>query len=217
MKKTVLIFAVVIALLTGFTVDSRAHMCAGCGGPGMEMGGHMPEMGPGMCGNCMAMSGEGRMMGSGMMGMMIKHLGLDAKQASAFRAIHLKLKKESIQKIAELEIAELELGELRSSDPLDMKAAEAKIRQIESLRSDLKILHLRAHEQVKGMLTPEQKIKLESFMEERMGGGMGMMRNCRMMGDMGEMGQTRQMEDDDMQGEEGMGGHNMPSHESHGR
>ena len=152
-------------------------------------------------------------MGAGMMGMMIKHLELDAKQASAFKAIHLKMKKESIQKKAELEIAGLELGELRSSDPIDMKAAEAKVRQIESLRSDLKILHLRAHEQVRGMLTPEQKIKLESFMEKRMGHGMGMMRNCGMMGNMGGMGRMHQMEEGDMQGEEGMEGHDMPSHE----
>ena len=206
MKKTVLIFTVVIASLIGFSADSRAHMCDGCGGPGM---------GRGMCGNYMAMSGEGPMMGTGMMGMMIKHLELDAKQASAFRAIHLKMKKESIQKKAELEIAELELGELRNSDPVDMKAAEAKVRQIESLRSDLKILHLRAHEQVRGMLTPEQKIKLDSIMEKRMGRGMGMMRNCGMMGDMGGMGRMHQMDEADMQGGESMEGHDMPPDEGH--
>jgi Spy/CpxP family protein refolding chaperone len=215
MKKIVLIFAVVVISMMVFTADSRAHMCARCGGTGMEMGEEMPAMGPAMCGICMGMSGEGPMMGAGMMDMMIKHLELDAKQASAFKATHLKMKKESIQKKAELQIAELELGELRSSDPVDMKAAEAKIRQVESLRSDMKILHLRTHEQVKGMLTPEQKIKLESFMEKRMGGSMGMMRKCRMMGDMGDMGPAHQMEEGDMQGGEGEG-HNMHPHEGHG-
>jgi Spy/CpxP family protein refolding chaperone len=215
MKKTVLILAAVVAFLAGFTMDSGAHMRAGCGGTGMEMGGDMPEMGPGMCGSCMAMSGEGPMMGAGMVEMMIKHLELDAKQASAFKAAHLKMKKESIQKKAELQIAVLELGELSSNEPVDMKAAEAKIRQIESLRSDMKILHLRTHEQVKGMLTPAQKIKLESIMEKRMGGNIGMMRKCRMMGDMEDMGPAHQMEESDMQGGKGEG-HNMPTHEGHG-
>ena len=126
------------------------------------------------------------------------------------------MKKESIQKKADLQIAELELRELRNSDPVDLKAAEAKIRQIESLRSDLRILHLRTHEEVKGMLTPEQKIKLESFMEKGMGGGMGMMRNCRMMGNMGGMGRMHQMEEGDMQEGEDSEGHDMPPDEDHG-
>ena len=215
MKKNVLIFTVVVTFLMGFTIDSQANMCGKCSGRGMEMREHMPEMGPGMCGDCMAMSGEGPMMGAGMMGMMIKHLELNEKQTSAFKAIHLKMKKESIQKKAELQIAELELRELRNSDPVDLKAAEAKIRQVESVRSDLRILHLRAHEEVKGMLTPEQKIKLESFVEKRMGSGMGMMRNCRMMGNMGGMGRMHQMEDGDMQGGEGSEGHDMPPDEGH--
>lgn len=216
MKKTFLIFTVVAAFLIGFALDSRADM-RGRRGMGMEMQ-EMHEMGPGMCGNCMAMSGEGPMMGARMMGM-IKYLGLDQKQAAAFKAIHLKMKKASIQKRADLQIAELELRELRNSDPVDLKTAEAKVRQIESLRSDLRILHLRTHEEVKGMLTPEQKIKLESFMEKGMGGGMGMMRNCGMMGNMGRMGGMRRMpqtEEGDMQEGEDSAGHDMPADEDHG-
>jgi Spy/CpxP family protein refolding chaperone len=211
MKNTVLIFTVVVALLIGFTADSRADMCGKCSGMGMGIREKMPEMGPGMCGNCMAMSGEGPMMGAGVMEM-IKHLELDEKQASAFKAVHLKMKKESIQKRAELQIAELELMELRSSDPVDLMAAEAKIRQIEALRSGLRISHLRTHEGVKGMLTPEQKVKLDSFMETGTGGAMGRMRHCRMMGNMGSMGgmgRVRQMEESDMQRGDGSEGHDM--------
>lgn len=206
MKKTVLIFTVVVTFLMGFSIGSQADMRCKCSGMGMRE--NMPEMGPGMGGDGMAMSGEGPMMG------MIKHLELNEKQTSAFKAIHLKMKKASIQKKADLQIAELDLREMRNSDQVDMKAAEAKIRQIESLRSDLRILHLRAHEEVKGMLTPEQKIKLQSFMEKGMGSAMGMMRNCRMMGDMGGMGRMHQMEEGDMQGGDGEG-HDMQPDEGH--
>jgi Spy/CpxP family protein refolding chaperone len=194
MKNAFLIFTSTVIILLGFTVDSRADMC----------------------GDCMAMSGEGPIMGAGVMEM-IKYLELDEKQASALKAVHLKMKKESIQRKAELQIAELELMELRSSDPVDLMAAEAKIRQIEALRSDLRISHLRTHEGVKGMLTPEQKIKLDSFMEKGTGSAMGRMRHCRMMGNMGGMGQTRQMEESDMQRSDGSGGHDIQPDEGHER
>ena len=125
------------------------------------------------------------MMGADM-GEMIKGLGLDDKQTAAFKSIHLKMKKERIKKGAEVRIAELELQELLGNEPVDMKAAEAKIKQIESLQTDMRILHIRTHESVKAMLTPEQRKKLDSFMG--MGHDMGMMgnkkRNCRMMENM---------------------------------
>ena len=66
MKKTVLIFTVVAAFLICFTNLTPGQICAAGAGMGMEMP-EMQEMGPGMCGNCMAMSGEGPMMGGGMM------------------------------------------------------------------------------------------------------------------------------------------------------
>jgi Spy/CpxP family protein refolding chaperone len=217
MKKSILFFAIIIVFLSGFAIDSHADMCEKGRGWGMPMSHRMQGMGPGNCDGWMAMSGERPMMG---MGMMISNLGLDEKQTAEFRAIHLTMKKERIQKNAEIRIAELELRELLDSDPVDMKAAEAKVKQIESLRSDLKMLHIRTHEKVKAMLTPEQKKKLDSFMgmgygmRRGMGRGMGMTGNCWMMGNTGGMVQTDQMnppDEDTMQGDEDMDDADMPA------
>jgi Spy/CpxP family protein refolding chaperone len=201
MKKSIWFFALVVALLMGLGIDAEAMCGKGHGAKGMGM-----AMESGMCGKCMGMAGEGPMMGGGMM-VMSKKLGLDEKQTAEFKAIHLKMKKERIQKKAEIKIADLELKELLDADPVDMNSVEAKVRKIESLRSELKMSHIKTHETVKAMLTPEQKEKLGSFMGMRMGGGMGMMGDggCRMMGDRGRMGRMNccmQQMDDAMPGTE---------------
>ena len=214
MKKSVLLVAFVVIFLMGLSIDSDARMCGKGMGKGMGK-----AKGPGMCGQCMGMSGEHPMMGAGMKAM-ITNLGLDEKQNEAFKAIHLKMKKERIQKSADLSVAEVELGEVLDNDPVDMKAAEAKVRQIESLRSELKMLHIRTHGAVKAMLTPEQRKKLDSItgkgmmgcgMEmdcaRGMGRGRGMMEKCRMMGDRGGMN----MSDDDTQDVDDMDDADMPA------
>ena len=214
MKKSVLFFAMIVVFLAGFTIDSHADMHGKGRGGRMPMYNKMQGMGPGMCG-CMAMSGERPMMGKGM-GMMISNLGLDEKQTAEFRAIHVTMKKERIQKNAQINIAELELREVLDKDPVDMKTAEAKVKQIESLRAELKMLHIRTHEKVKAMLTPEQRKKFDSFMGMGMGmgRGMGMMENCRMMGSMSGMRQMDRMtqsDEDAMQDDEDMDDSDMPA------
>jgi len=202
MKKSIWFGALVVILLVGFSIDAEARCGRGHGhasGMGMAM---EPDVS-----KCMGMPAGGPMTGHGMM-FMSKRLGLDEKQTKELKTLHLRMKKESIQKRADIRIAELELRELVNADPVDMKAAEAKVRQIESLRSELKLLRIRTHEAVKAMLTPEQKEKLGTFMGMgmKMGHGMGMMGDCgcRMMGYPGRMGQKdcwmKQMSEDPMQG-----------------
>lgn len=212
MKKSVLFLALAVVFLVGLGMDSEARMYGKGHDHGRGMG---MAMEPGTCGDCMGMPGEGRMMGHGMR-VMSKRLGLDEKQAGEFKELHLKMKKESIKKKAEIKIAELELREMLDADPVDMKTVETKVRQIESLRSELKLQHIRTHEAVKAMLTPEQKEKLDTFMGMgmKMGRGMGMtgkcgmMKNPKMMGKMRGWGQMdccmKQMGDDAMQDLEDM-------------
>ena len=220
MKKSVMLLAFVVVFLMGLSIDSDARMC----GKGMGKGTGMAK-GPGMCGQCMGMAGERPMMGARMMAM-VTNLGLDEKQTTSFKAIHLKMKKERIQKNAEISVAEMELGEVLDSDPVDMKAAEAKVRQIAALRSELKMLHIRTHEAVKAMLTPEQRRKLDSITgmgmmgcgkgmdcAKGMGSSMGMMEKCRMMGDREGMMQMNRMNmsDDDLQDADDMDAADMPA------
>ncbi|MBI5141166.1 MAG: periplasmic heavy metal sensor [Nitrospirae bacterium] len=110
-----------------------------------------------------------------MMGRMMSMLGLDKDQAAAVAAIHFKTRKDVIKKRAEIDVARIELGEIVTKDVVDMKAAEAKIRQIESIRSDIHMLHLKAREDVKSKLTPQQKEQFKTMTEaRRMRGGMKM-------------------------------------------
>jgi Spy/CpxP family protein refolding chaperone len=63
-----------------------------------------------------------------------------------------------------MQIAQLELRELLSQDPVDMKAVEAKVKQIEGLRTDIHLALIKAKEEVKAKLTPEQRQKLMDMM-----------------------------------------------------
>lgn len=173
--KKVLFIALALMLLGGLAADADAMMGGkmhgkqdkGMGKMDMGMGKH--EMGSGMH--------EGHMMKK------VMALGLDDKQKEAVQAIHFRWKKEAIRKNADIEIAEMELKEILSKDPVDIKAAEQKIRQIETLKADMHVSHLKIHEEVKAKLTPEQKKKLHSMMEMGpMGMGMGHMGGVDRMG-----------------------------------
>ncbi len=103
----------------------------------------------------------------------LKSLGLDEKQTAEIKAVHLRVMKEMVKKRADMQVARMELGEILGMDPVDMKAAEGKIRQIEALRGDMQMMHIQAREEVKGKLTPEQKKKFETVMPMMHGGMMG--------------------------------------------
>ncbi len=84
--------------------------------------------------------------------------------------------KDSIKKMADLRIVRLELKDLLGKDPVDMKAVEAKVKQSETLRTEMHLAHIRAMEEVKAKLTPEQKKKFRTMVEDGpMTAGMGMM------------------------------------------
>ena len=160
-----------------------------------------------------AMRGKG--MGKGMTGMQgehsmiekLKSLGLDDKQMDEVKAIHFRVMKETIKKKADMQVARLELRELLDQDPVDVKAAEAKIRQVEALSGDIRILHIKAHEEVKGKLTHEQRKKFAAMMPMMYGGMMskmkcdcgmkGKMKKCKKCGMMGK-GMMHSDDDDDM-------------------
>jgi Spy/CpxP family protein refolding chaperone len=116
-----------------------------------------------------------------MMGRMMMSLDLNDNQKEDMKTIHLKLKKEVIKKKADIEISEIELKEILMKDPVDVKTAEDKIKQIESLQAEVKILHLRAREDAKKKLTPEQIKKLNSHMQmHQMKEGKCMKEGCGM-------------------------------------
>lgn len=161
-------------------------------GPGMMMGPSMagPGMmtGPGMAGHGQAGHGqESGMMRhcGGMMGRMMEGeqhlskylmgLNLDEQQKNMIGEIKSKMMKETIRKMADIRIGRIDLKDLLHQDPLDMKAVEAKVKQIGQIRTEMALAHIMALEEIKSKLTPEQRKKFVEMMKTHpMRGRMGM-------------------------------------------
>lgn len=160
-------------------------MMGGCGrvmGPGMMRG---PMMGRcdhdtrnkrGWMGRHGGMKGE-----MGMTGMhhrlwrYMENLNLDQNQRAGIWKIKTDLMKNMIRKKADLKIARLELRELLHADKIDMNKVEAKVKEMEGLRSSMFLSRIEATEKIKSKLTSEQMKKLKDMMHSRM--------RCFMAGD----------------------------------
>ncbi len=162
-----------------------------------------PPMGGGMmCGKMGGGMMGGGMMNEGMMGggmhdemmerahhikIMLMNLGLDEKQKAEIDSIMTGHMKDVIKKKADLQIAKIDLKNILSKDPMDMKAAESKLKEIEAIKTAMILAHLNAHQEVKSVLTPEQRKKMKEMMEmHMMGEGMcGCMKDGGMMKEKG--------------------------------
>ena len=129
--------------------------------------------------------GQGMMFGCGMDGRMMwadhdmsQHLmglNLDEQQKASIGEIRSRMMKETIRRTADMRIAQIELKDLLSQDPVDMKAVEAKVKQLEAMRTEMQLSHIKAMEECKAKLTPEQRKKLREMIEAGpMMEGMGM-------------------------------------------
>jgi Spy/CpxP family protein refolding chaperone len=153
------LFLITAVFLTGLVVASA----------NAQMGGEM-GMGP----------GGGMGMWDGTHGRhMTSALGLDDNQTVQVKPILYKLQKDMIKKRADIEVAEIELEEVLGKDPVDIKVAEAKVKQIASLKAEAAMIHIQGIENIKAKLTSEQKKKLTEMMHMK-GMRQGMM-DCPMM------------------------------------
>lgn len=142
-------------------------------GEGM-MGGGMPGM-P-MMRKMMGMHG----MDAGMMEMMkmmqaMSNLNLSPDQKKKIESLKLKHQKEAIPLLSKTEMANVEIKELTLSDPIDLEKVKAKVKEKHTAMADLEVSHLALTQQMKGILTPEQRQKMDSMkmeMEPMMGMGM---------------------------------------------
>jgi len=87
-------------------------------------------------------------------------LSLDQAQRTAVREIQNRTKKDQVKKRAELQVAMLELDELLEADTTDLKAVEAKMKQVESLRTAMHLAMVKEQEEIKARLTPEQRTQI---------------------------------------------------------
>ena len=92
-----------------------------------------------------------------------ERLGLTADQVKHLEQLRNDFAKESIRSEANLRIAEMDLTSLLETQPVDMARVEAKIRDIERIRADLRIARVRSIEKGKAQLSAEQRRKLQEL------------------------------------------------------
>ena len=177
MKKLGLLIIAAVFLAGLVAASANAQMGGGKGkGGAMGMGPPGGGMGMGM--------GGGMGMWDGAHGKHITSmLGLDDNQTVQVKPILYKLQKDMVKKKADIEVAEVELEEILGKDPVDLKAAEAKVKQIASLKAEAAMIHIQGIENLKAKLNAEQKKKLTETMQMK-GMGHGMMNGPMMEGKM---------------------------------
>ena len=178
MKQCLLISSILLLVL--------AFCISGASAQSMDQGAGMQDDPPGQMNmKCDSMMHDG-MMHQGMMHgdmmerqhhmkMMLMRLGLDEKQKAEVDRMMTAHMKDAIKKKADLDIAKLELKGILSKDPMDMRAAESKMKEIEAIKTAIFLSHLNVHQEIKSVLTPEQQTKMKKMMEMHMmdGGMMG--------------------------------------------
>lgn len=105
-------------------------------------------------------------------------LNLSARQVEALERLRADFQRDGIRREADLRVAEMDVAALRRAEPVDLAAVEAKVREAERIRADLRVARIRTIEQGKAQLTPEQRDKLREIaagpgwpMRPRTGGG----------------------------------------------
>ncbi len=143
------------AILAAVSIIAFAALAYG------DMGGH--GMGAGMMCGC-GMGGQMMMDAEHHMSKIIKDLNLDEQQKAFMGEIKSRMMKETIKRKADMHIAQIELKELLSQDTVDMKAVEEKVKQLEAMKTDMQLSHIKAMEECKAKLTPEQRKKFREMM-----------------------------------------------------
>lgn len=71
--------------------------------------------------------------------------------------------KEASHRMHDIEAAERELAGLVKQEPADFGEIEAKVRAVEKVRADLRLVRIRTIAEGRAALTPEQRAKLDQL------------------------------------------------------
>lgn len=89
-------------------------------------------------------------------------LGLDEKQKAVIKEINSRVMKSTIKKRADIEIAKIELQDILDRETVDLSAAETAVKKTETLMAEVHLMHIKAMEEIKSKLTPEQRKKFKA-------------------------------------------------------
>jgi Heavy-metal resistance len=91
-------------------------------------------------------------------------LELSSGQVQRLERLRADFQKEAIRAEADLRVAEMDLGQLLAAEPVDTGAVEAKIREIEKRRADLRVARVRTIESGRALLNADQREKLRAML-----------------------------------------------------
>jgi len=95
-----------------------------------------------------------------------EELGLSSAQVQELERIRTDFQRAAIKLDADQRVARMDLSALLRAEPVDLGKVESKVREIERLRADLHLGRIRAIEQGKAQLSPEQRAKLQTVLAE---------------------------------------------------
>ncbi len=93
-------------------------------------------------------------------------LGLTPEQVQALESLRSDFQREAIRREADLRVTEMDLEALLQADSVEMGKVEAKVREIERFRADLRLARLGVIERGKAQLTQDQRAKLKKLLTE---------------------------------------------------
>jgi Spy/CpxP family protein refolding chaperone len=94
-----------------------------------------------------------------------QEIGLDEKNRETVKEIESKFARDGVRKRAEIMVEEMELREALDRDSVDLREIEARLKKLESLRTELRISQIKAIEDIKSKLTPEQRKRFRELLQ----------------------------------------------------
>lgn len=129
---------------------------------GGQMGGHMGRMSP------MGGGSRGGMMAQMSTENLKQRLGLTDDQAAKLKELRSNYLKTTTMQRAKIQVAELELNDLLDEKKLDASKIEKKVKQIESLKSELLMGRILSLIKTADFLSPEQFARFRAMTMQRM-------------------------------------------------
>ncbi len=90
-----------------------------------------------------------------------RDLGLTPEQVRALETLRSDFQRMADLKAAQLQRLEFDLQRLLNREDVDLGRAETAIRQVEAIRTELRLGRIKTLEMAKATLTPEQRLKLQ--------------------------------------------------------
>ena len=98
-------------------------------------------------------------------------LNLTPEQQTQLQAIAVNYKRDNVMRTAEVELAEIDMHQLlRNPTPASSSDVEAAVRKVHTLKADRQLASIKAFQEARAVLTPEQQQKLRDLRQPGHGG-----------------------------------------------